>query len=177
MAAPVVKVEIDFANGASFGYPFILNDAVYGILDTNILGDQFADIVDVTNQVMGCSVRRGRNRILSNFEAGSATVTINDPNSDFNPQNQYSPYWDNVTNTSKVVPLRKIRIFAEVTIASVVQEVNIFSGYITSYDTGFYQGTQQTSTVVLQCVDGFRLLNNVSTGPDPVPGCTAGQLS
>jgi len=176
-AIPVLKVEIDFANGASFGYPLILDDAVYGILDTNILGDQFADIVDITNQVMGCSVRRGRNRILSNFEAGSATVTINDPNSDFNPQNQYSPYWDNVTNTSKVVPLRKIRIFAEVTIASVVQEVNIFSGYITSYDTGFYQGTQQTSTVVLQCVDGFRLLNNVSTGPDPVPGCTAGQLS
>ena len=176
-AIPVLKVEIDFANGASFGYPLILDDAVYGILDTNILGDQFADIVDVTNQVMGCSVRRGRNRILSNFEAGSATVTINDPNSDFNPQNQYSPYWDNVTNTSKVVPLRKIRIFAEVTIASVVQEVNIFSGYITSYDTGFYQGTQQTSTVVLQCVDGFRLLNNVSTGTDPVPGCTAGQLS
>jgi len=176
-AIPVLKVEIDFSNGASFGYPLILDDAVYGILDTNILGDQFADIVDITNQVMGCSVRRGRNRILSNFEAGSATVTINDPNSDFNPQNQYSPYWDNVTNTSKVVPLRKIRIFAEVTIASVVQEVNIFSGYITSYDTGFYQGTQQTSTVVLQCVDGFRLLNNVSTGTDPVPGCTAGQLS
>jgi len=176
-AVPVLRVEIDFADGASFGYPFILNDAVYGILDTNILGDAPADIVDVTDQVMVCSVRRGRNRILSNFEVGTATVTLNDPNSDFNPQNQYSPYWDNVTNTSKVVPLRKIRIFAEVTIASVVQEVNIFSGYITSYDTGFYQGTQQTSTVVLQCVDGFRLLNNVSTGPDPVPGCTAGQLS
>jgi len=176
-AVPVLRVEIDFADGASFGYPFILNDAVYGILDTNILGDAPADIVDVTDQVMVCSVRRGRNRILSNFEVGTATVTLNDPNSDFNPQNQYSPYWDNVTNTSKVVPLRKIRIFAEVTIASVVQEVNIFSGYISSYDTGFYQGTQQTSTVVLQCVDGFRLLNNVSTGPDPVPGCTAGQLS
>jgi hypothetical protein len=29
----------------------------------------------------------------------------------------------------------------------------------------------------LQCVDGFRLLNNVSTGTSPIPGATAGQLS
>jgi len=177
MAAPILKVEIDFANGASFGYPLILDDAVYGILDTNILGDQFADIVDVSDQVLKVSTRRGRNRILSNFEVGTATVTLNDPNSDFNPQNQSSPYWDNVTNTTKVVPLRKIRIYAEVTVSSVVQEINLFSGYISSYDTGFYEGVNTTSTVVLQCVDGFRLLNNVSTGVPPVPGCTAGQLS
>jgi hypothetical protein len=176
MAAPVVKIEIDFANGASFGYPLILDDAVYGILDTNILGDQFADIVDVTDQTMAVSIRRGRNRILSNFEVGTATVTINDPNSDFNPQNQSSPYWDPVTNSSKVVPLRKIRIYA-LPFEGSPNEINLFSGYISSYDTSFYQGVQQTSTVVLQCVDGFRLLNNVSTGTDPVPGCTAGQLS
>jgi hypothetical protein len=176
MAAPVVKIEIDFANGASFGYPLILDDAVYGILDTNILGDQAADIVDVTDQVMAVSIRRGRNRILSNFEVGTATVTINDPNSAFSPQNQSSPYWDPVTDSSKVVPLRKIRIYA-LPFEGSPDEINLFSGYISSYDTGFYQGIQQTSTVVLQCVDGFRLLNNVSTGIDPVPGCTAGQLS
>ena len=176
MAAPVLKVEIDFSNGASFGYPLILDDAVYGILDTAILGDQAADIVDITNQVMSTSIRRGRNRILSNFEVGTATVTINDPNSDFNPQNQSSPYWDPITDSSKVVPLRKIRIYA-LAFEGSPNEINLFSGYISSYDTGFYQGVQQTSTVVLQCVDGFRLLNNVSTGPDPVPGCTAGQLS
>lgn len=177
MAAPVLKVEIDFANGASFAYPFILDDPVYGILDTNILADAATEIYDVTNQVMKCTVRRGRNRILSNFEAGSATVTLNDPDSDFNPQNTASPYWDPVTNTSKVVPLRKIRIYAETELSGSPVEINIFAGYITSYDTGFYQGAQQTSTVVLQCVDGFRLLNNVATGDSPVPGCTAGQLS
>ena len=177
MTAPVLKVEIDFANGASFSYSLILDDAVYGILDTNILGEQAADLVDVTDQVMKCSIRRGRNRILSNFESGSATVTINDPDSDFNPQNTASPYWDAVTNTSKVIPLRKIRIYAETTHSGNPIEINLFSGYITSFDTGFYQGVQQTSTVVLQCVDGFRLLNNVSTGTDPIPGATAGQLS
>ena len=176
MTAPVLKVEIDFSNGASFGYPLILDDSVYGILDTNTLGDQAADIVDITNQVLKVSTRRGRNRILSNFEVGTATVTLNDPNSDFNPQNTASPYWDPVTNSSKVVPLRKIRIYA-LAFEGSPDEINLFSGYISSYDTGFYEGVNTTSTVVLQCVDGFRLLNNVSTGVAPVPGCPAGQLS
>ena len=177
MAAPVLKVEIDFSNGASFGYPLILNDPVYGILDTAILGDQAADIVDISSQVLRVSTRRGRNRILSNFEVGTATVTLNDPNSNFNPQNQSSPYWDPVTNTSKVVPLRKIRIYAITEESGSPIEINLFSGYISSYDTGFYEGVNTTSTVILQCVDGFRLLNNVSTGVAPVPGCPAGQLS
>jgi hypothetical protein len=171
MANPVLKVEIDFANGPSFSYPLILDDLAYGILGANTLGDAPADIVDISNMVMRCSTRRGRNRILSNFEAGSATVTINDPNSDFNPQNQLGPYY------GKLVPLRKIRIYAETESNGETVIVNIFAGYITSYDTGFYSGVYTTSTVTLQCVDGFRLLNNVSTPITPIPGCPAGQLS
>jgi hypothetical protein len=171
MAAPIIGVEIDFSNGASFGYPFLLDDLNYGILGTNILADSAADIVNITDQVMAVSTRRGRNRILSNFEAGTATVTINDPDSDFNPQNTASPYY------GKLLPLRKIRIWADTTVLGVTYRIALFSGYINSFDTSFYQGTQQTSTVVLQCTDGFRLLNNVATGTAPVPGCTAGQLS
>jgi hypothetical protein len=135
------------------------------------LGNQPADIVDITNQVMKVSTRRGRNRILSQFEAGTATVTLNDPNSDFNPQNTAGPYY------GKLLPLRKIRIYATMEYEGSPIEIAIFAGYITSYDTGFYDGVNTTSTVVLQCVDGFRLLNNVSTGTSPIPGATAGQLS
>jgi hypothetical protein len=171
MALPVLGVEIDFSNGASFGYPFLLDDPDYGILDTNILADSAADIVDITSMVMSASTRRGRNRILSNFEVGTATVTINDPNSYFNPQNTLSPYY------GKLLPLRKIRIWADTTVGSTTYRIALFSGYINSFDTSFYQGVQQTSTVTLQCSDGFRLLNNVSTGTAPVAGCTAGQLS
>jgi hypothetical protein len=39
MTLPVIKVEIDFSSGPSFGYPFILNSSTFGILDTNILAD------------------------------------------------------------------------------------------------------------------------------------------
>ena len=163
-------VEIDFANGPSFGYPFTLDDPA-SLLDSAVLADSPSDIVDITGQVMRCSTRRGRNRILSNFEAGTATVVLNDPNSDFNPQNTSSPYY------GKLVPLRKIRIYADVILGGVPYKFYIFSGYITSYDTSFYQGTDATATVTLQCVDGFRLLANVSTDIPPVPGCSAGQLS
>lgn len=171
MTLPILHVEIDFSSGPSFGYPFILNSSSFGILDTNVLADAPADIVDITPQVRKVSTRRGRNRILANFEAGSAAVILNDPNSDFNPQNPSSPYY------GKLLPLRKIRIYAETTLSGNPVTVNLFSGYITSYDTSFYQGTNDDSTVTLQCVDGFRLLNNVSTDIPPVPGCTAGQLS
>ncbi len=171
MAVPVLRVEIDFASGPSFSYPLLLDSAAYGLLDINTLGNAPADVVDVTDQVLRCSTRRGRNRILSNFEAGTATVVLNDPNSDFNPQNTASPYY------TKLLPLRKIRIYAQTEFNGETVEVNIFAGYITSYDTNFAVGVYETASVTLQCVDGFRLLNNVATGLAPIPGCTAGQLS
>jgi hypothetical protein len=172
MSRPVLGVEIDFSNGASFGYPFILSDPSFGILDENILADQAADIVDVTNRVAKCSTRRGRNRILSNFEVGTANVVLFDPDSWFNPQNDLSPYYE------KLQPLRKIRIWADQDRGDgVIQRFYIFSGYITAYVTNFYQGTNETATVTLQCADGFRLLNNVATEIAPVPGCPGNQLS
>jgi hypothetical protein len=168
---PQIGVSIDFANGASFAYPLILDDLAFGHLNEQVLADNPADIVEVTDQVMRVSTRRGRNRLLSNFEAGTATVVINDPNGDFNPQNPSSPY------TNKLLPLRKIRIWADTPYQGDTVRIFLFSGYITSYDTSFYQGVDSTSTVTLQCIDGFRLLNNVATGNAPVPGCSAGELA
>ena len=171
MTLPTIKVEIDFSSGPSFGYPFILDSAGFGILDTNILADGPLDLVDITPKVRRVTTRRGRNRLLSQFEAGTATVILNDPNSAFNPQNTSSPYY------GKLFPLRKIRIYAETTLSGSPVNVNIFSGYINSFDTSFYQGTTADATVTLQCVDGFRLLANVSTEIPPIPGATSGQLS
>jgi hypothetical protein len=168
---PVLGVSIDFANGATFAYPLILDDPIYGHLNDGVLADGPADLVEITDQVMRVSTRRGRNRILSNFEAGTATVTINDPNSNFDPFNASGPYY------GKLIPLRKIRIWADTPYQGSTVRIYLFSGYITSYDTAFYEGTNTTATVTLQCVDGFRLLNNVSTGVPPIPGTFAGQLS
>lgn len=171
MSKPRIGVSINFEDGPAFGNPLILGDFLTP-LDTGILADAPSDIVDITNMVYRVSTRRGRNRILSNFEAGTATVTLYDPESKFNPYNEDSPYY------GKLVPLRKIQIWADIELAGVDYRFYIFSGYITSYDTNFYVGTNQTATVTLQCADGFRLLNNVSTPANtPVPGCGIPQLS
>ena len=171
MSQPTIKVEIDFSSGPSFGYPFILDSVSFGILDTNVLADSPLDLVDITPQVRRVTTRRGRNRLLSQFEAGTATVILNDPNSDFNPQNPASPYF------GKLFPLRKIRIYAQTVVSGLPIEVTIFSGYISSFDTSFYSGTTENATVTLQCVDAFRLFSNVSTEIPPIPGATSGQLS
>ena len=119
----------------------------------------------MTNEVLRASVRRGRNRILNKFEAGTATVEIRDDNGDFNPSNTAGPYY------GKLVPLRKIRVFADY---DGVRHY-LFSGFITSYDTNFVRGVDGVDRVTLTCVDAFRLLQgaNITT----VPGATAGQLS
>jgi hypothetical protein len=170
MSKPRLGVSINFQDGPAFGNPLILND-ILTPLDVGILADAPSDIVDITDMVYKCSTRRGRLRILSNFEVGTATVTLFDPNSWFNPFNEDSPYY------GKLVPLRKIQIWADIELAGVDYRFYIFSGYITDYDTQFYVGSNETASVTLRCADGFRLLNNVSTGTSPIPGAVAGQLS
>jgi hypothetical protein len=83
------------------------------------------DSVDISSIILRSSIRRGRNRILNKFEAGTAVVEIKDDTGDWNPANTAGPYY------GKLIPLRKIRIFAD------YEGVRyyLFSGFITSYDT------------------------------------------
>ena len=141
---------IDFTNGASFiSTAFRLDDPIKGKLGTGQLADS-DDAADISDAAIACSIRRGRNRILDKFEAGTAIVTLRDDNGDFNPSNSTGKYY------GKLLPLRKIQIFAD------FQGVRypLFYGFITSYTTQFTKGVDDYSKVVLQCVDGFRLLNN-----------------
>jgi len=167
---PVLGVSIDFANGPAFGNPLVLDDPT-SFLDEAILADTAADLVDVSNITLQVKTKRGRNRILNKFEAGAATIVLRDDNGYFSPSNTSSPYF------GKLVPLRKVRVWAdyqdEVTL--VTTRYFIFSGYITSYDTNFVRGAEGTSTVTLQCVDGFRLFTNIAIST--VSGTSAGQLS
>lgn len=168
MSAPVLGISIDFANGPAFGIPLILDDPSTP-LGTGILADGPADVVDVSNIAIQVATRRGRNRILGKFEAGTATVVLVDENGDWNPENTSSPYY------GKLLPLRKIRIWADYDDGVTTTRYYQFSGYITSYDNTFRVGTDAIQTVTLQCVDAFRLFNNVSIST--VSGTPAGQLS
>ena len=165
---PVLGVSIDFANGPAFGNPLILDDPTTP-LGIGILADAPADVVDVSDIALRVSIRRGRNRILNSFEAGTATVVLEDENGDWNPQNTSGPYY------GKLLPLRKIRIWADYDDGSGLDRYYLYSGYITSYDNTFRVGIDEVSSVTLQCVDAFRLFQNVNI--TTVAGTSAGQDS
>jgi len=165
---PTLGVTIDFANGPAFGNPLLLDDPSTP-LGTGILADAPADVVDVSDIALRVSIRRGRNRVLNSFEAGTATVVLEDENGDYNPQNDSSPYY------GKLLPLRKIRIFADYDDGGGTDRYYLFSGYITSFDNTFRLGNDEVSTVTFQCVDAFRLLQNVQI--TTVAGSSAGQTT
>lgn len=170
MTMPVLGVSIDFANGPAFGNPLVLNDPT-SFLDEAILADSASDLVDVSGITLKVQTKRGRNRILNKFEAGSASIVLRDDNGDFSPSNTSSPYY------GKLVPLRKVRVWADYQdeVTNITTRYFIFSGYVTAFDTNFVRGFEDTSTVTLQCIDGFRLLNNIAIST--VAGTSAGQLS
>ena len=158
MPAPQLRVFVDFDSDTAFEInPLILGSATEGILGTNTLGSGTLPL-EVTNLVSKVSIRRGRNRITSQFEAGTANVTLYDQNGDWNPTNPASIYYPNL------VPLRQIIIYA----TYATNNYFLFSGFITNYDTGFRQGNDELSTVTLRCVDGFKLL--AGSGITTVPG-------
>lgn len=165
MPAPTIRVFVDFDSDTAFETdPLILGSATEGILGTNRLGSGTLPI-EITSLVTRVAIRRGRNRITSKFEFGSADVILYDQNGDWNPLNVSGAYYPNL------VPLRQIIIYA--TYLGV--DYYLFSGYITDYDTGFRQGNEDLSTVTLRCIDAFKLL--AGSAVDTVTGAGAGQLS
>lgn len=159
---PVLKVTIDFSNGPIFGYSFILDSALNGLLDYNVLADTASDVVDITSQTNKISTKGAYNLIQDQFMSNTASITVIDPDGDWNPQNTASPYY------GKLVPLRKIRVTA----TYLGNTYSIFSGYTDSYNYT-YPKDQEIGYVVINCSDAFRLFNlsNINT----VSGAIAGQ--
>jgi hypothetical protein len=87
---PTLGVSIDFANNPGFGNPLLLDDPSTP-LGIGILADSPADVVDVSDIALRVSIRRGRNRVLNSFEAGTATVVLEDENGDYNPKIVHRP--------------------------------------------------------------------------------------
>ena len=162
---PQFGAIIDFSDGVEFITSAMqLDDTVYGKLDTGQLANS-NDRIDVSDFAIQASIRRGRNRILDKFEAGTATVILRDDNGNFNPSNSAGAYY------GKLLPLRKIQIFADYNGV----RYPLFYGFIMSFTTNFQVGVDAYSKVTLQCVDGFRLLNNYNFSS--VPLATAGETT
>ena len=162
MAIPVVNAFINFSTGPAFAQAMILDQ---GILDTNVLADSVAVIVDVSDQIDYITTNRGRQAEADQFQTGTLSLRIVDQNGDFNPQNPNSPYFGLLS------PMRKVQITA--TYGAVTYP--IFSGFITSFSTTTPQNATDVVYTTINAVDAFRLAANAQIST--VAGTSAGQLS
>jgi hypothetical protein len=162
-----IAVSFDFSSGATFGTGFVIGSPDYGVIGVNSFGssDVIIPTVDLTPDVYSISIRRGRNILKDQYDAGTAIVRVLDPLGYFNPQNPLSPYY------GYLVPLRKVRISATTATA----DHFLFSGYVNDYRYTFPTG-QETAYVDILCTDGFRLLqmSNIQTVADTAAGQTTG---
>ena len=159
-----VTVSFDFSSGATFGYPMTLGDAKYGLLGTGTLADStpIEPVVDLTPNVRQISIRRGRNIMRDQYEAGTCTVRVIDTDGSWNPQNVNSIYYPYLT------PLRKLRVAATYNGVSYF----LYSGYTTEYKYTYPQG-QELGYVDIICADALRLMQQATV--TTVASATAGQ--
>lgn len=162
-----ISVSFDFSQGATFGVGFEVGSAQYGVIGVNTFAasEVLEPVVDLSNVTRQIKISRGRNIMRDTYEAGTCTVRVLDPDSNFNPQNASSPYFGFLT------PLRKIRVAA----TTATTQSFLFSGYVQDYRYTYPQG-QEIGYVDIICSDAFRLfaMANVSTITDATAGQTTG---
>jgi len=128
MAYPVVTVEIGFNDSPYYPSPAW---------------------TDITSYVREINIRRGRSDEFQDFDAGTASVTLDNRTRIFDPTNTAGTYY------GKLLPRKQIKITA--TNNGTVYPV--YRGYVTGWpmsitDAGF------DATVTLDCYDAFGLLAN-----------------
>lgn len=142
MAVPTYQVLVGFQTTTGFGQPFQLNDAVYGLLNTGTLGG--LAYADLTSLVLSVNIRRGRNRQLDQFNAGTAQIVFNNNTRILDPLNTSSIYYP------YVLPRSPIIIYANGT--------PIYTGYVEDWNLDY--GNANQDRMIASCVDTFGTMSN-----------------
>lgn len=143
------KVEIGF-DLTTAGGPFLtLNDAVAGQLDNPAWPLGGLTFYDITSRVRSYSIRRGKSRQLDVFQAGVASVVLNNNDRAFDPTFAASPFY------GQVIPKREVRITSN----GIVQ----YKGLIDDWNLDY--APQGDSTALAAASDAFsQLANQTLTG-------------
>lgn len=104
--------------------------------------------IDITDRVMSVSIRRGRQRDLDRFEAGTADLMLDNSDRLFDPSNTTGTYYGNL------LPMRKFRIRGQYGNA----EYKRFVGFADSYEQIYDRGNRAAFCQV-HLTDAFKLLN------------------
>ena len=153
-----VKIAFDLA-AAGNGDFFTLNDAVKGVLGGTVYTLAGDVLVDVTDDVRSVSVTRGRSRELERFNAGQASVVLNNRHRWFDPTvgTAVSPY------SGSILPRKAVVIESG--------GEQIFAGQVEDWALDYDLSGDSTAT--MQAADGFALL----AGQQLTAGTTTSQLS
>lgn len=176
--SPSLFAQINFSSGPGFSPTFILGESRLG---QAALGTESSVIVDVSAQVVSCSIRRTYARTTETWNPGIATLVIADENGDFNPDNTSSPYY------GLIKPMRKLTLGAVQPGGGIIfidppvpdprltpDTLGIFRGYIQSWSYTPANGAD-VARMEIQATDGFMLFNNANI--ETVTGAVAGELT
>jgi len=145
MSNPTMQVMVGFQSTTGFGTPFLLNNAVYGVLNTSGRGTLGGvTMVDLTSLVESVNITRGRSRQLDQFNAGTATIAFNNVTQILNPNNTSSPYYP------FVLPRCPVQVLAN--------GIPIYTGLVTDWNLDYDISNQDM--MYASCADQFTVLAN-----------------
>jgi hypothetical protein len=142
MTTPVMQVLVGFQTTTGFGSPFQLDDSVFGLLNTGVLGG--LEFADLTHLVESVNITRGRNRELTQFNAGTANVAFDNVTRVLDPLNDASIYYPNVLPRSPIIIL--------------ANGIPIYTGVVVDWNLDYDISNQDMMYAV--CSDSFTVLAN-----------------
>lgn len=138
---------------------FRLNDPVKGKLNNTSYRLAGPIFYDITDKVTSVNVTRGKNRQLERYNAGNASITLNNEDRTFDPLNTASVFYGNI------IPRRQIRIRTG--------GFNQFVGLVE--DWNFNYDVSGKSTASITAADGFTLLAQQSLTAGTATAQTTGE--
>jgi hypothetical protein len=154
-----VRIAFDLAAGG-VGDFFTLDDPVKGELDNAPFGLAGDILEDVTDEVRSITVRRGRSRELERFQAGAATINLD------NSQRKYDP-----AAGTAVTPFgasMRPRKAVQITTAG----VPVFAGVVDDWDLQYSLNGDHVASV--KVTDGFVFFAGQEIEPHNTTGQTTG---
>lgn len=144
VASPTLLVEMQSGG-------WIMGDAAKSILGTSTYLT-YSGWDDITPYVLSVDTRRGRQHELDQMQAGTATLSLIDPDGRFDPTNLSGPY------VPTIRPGVRIRI--RLTWEAVTYPV--FYGFVEAWPQSFEGDRQGHGWLTIPLVDGFKMLNLAS---------------
>lgn len=161
MSRPDTRVRIAFdLSAGGVGDFFTLDDPVKGELDDGPFGLAGDTLEDVTDDVRTVSVRRGRSRELERYQAGAATVVLDNTGRKYDPAagTAITPYG------ASMRPRKAVTV--------TVDGLPLFAGVVDDWDLNYSLDGNHTTSV--KTTDGFVFLAQQEIEPHTTTAQTSG---